>query len=87
MTTKDKDLEARVRRLEDIEAIRKLQYAYCFYIQHWQEEELIGLFSKSACIDMGKGGLYQGVEGLKLFFGYSNHYNTPLKNAPPEYHL
>ena len=39
MTTKDKDLAARIRRLEDIEAIRKLQYAYCFYIQHWQEEE------------------------------------------------
>jgi len=85
MTTKDNDLEARVRRLEDIEAIRKLQYAYCFYIQHWQEEELIGLFSKSACIDMGKGGLCQGEEGLKLFFGYSNHYNTSLKKAPPEY--
>jgi len=85
MTTKDKDLEARVRRLEDIESIRKLQYAYCFYIQHWQEEELIGLFSKSACIDMGKGGLYQGEEGLKLFFGFSNHYNTQLKKAPPEY--
>jgi len=85
MTTKDKELEARVRRLEDIEAIRKLQYAYCFYIQHWQEEELIGLFSKSACIDMGKGGLYQGEAGLKLFFGFSNHYNTTLKKAPPEY--
>jgi len=30
MTTKDKDLEARVRRLEDIEAIRKLTIRLLF---------------------------------------------------------
>lgn len=63
----NKDLEARVQKLEDIEAIRKLQYAYGYYIQHWQEEELVGLFSKSACIDMGKGGLYQGEKGIRMF--------------------
>jgi hypothetical protein len=80
-----KSLEARIQRLEDIEAIRKLQYAYGYYIQHWQEDELIGLFSKNGCIDMGKGGLYQGVEGLKMFFNYSNHYGTTATKAPPDY--
>jgi hypothetical protein len=85
MKMTNKDLAARVQKLEDIEAIRKLQYAYGYYIQHWQEEELVGLFSKSACIDMGKGGLYQGEKGIRMFFNFSNHYNTALKKAPPEY--
>jgi hypothetical protein len=80
-----KELADRMQRLEDIEAIRKLQYAYCFYIQHWQEEELISLFSKNACIDMGKGGLYQGENGIKMFFNFSNHYATTATKAPPEY--
>jgi hypothetical protein len=80
-----KELEARLQKLEDIEAIRKLQYAYGYYIQHWQEEELINLFSKTACIYMGKGGLYQGEQEIRMFFNFSNHYNTKAKKAPPEY--
>jgi SnoaL-like domain len=80
-----KELETRIQKLEDIEAIRKLQYAYGYYIQHWQEEELVGLFAKDASIDMGKGGLYKGEKGVRLFFNFSNHYATTLKKAPPEY--
>ena len=38
-------LEARLTRMEDIEAIKKLQRAYGYYLEHWQEEELIGLWS------------------------------------------
>jgi len=39
--------EARLKITEDIEEINKLQRAYGYYLQHWQAEEIIGLFSQS----------------------------------------
>ena len=39
-------LEAKLQRTEDIEAIKKLQRAYSYYLQHWQEDEIMNLFSK-----------------------------------------
>ena len=32
-------LEARVTLAEDIEAIKKLQRAYGYYLEHWQEDQ------------------------------------------------
>ena len=32
-------LEIRLRTMEDIEAIKKLQRAYGYYLEHWQEDE------------------------------------------------
>ena len=40
-----KELEARVQIIEDTEAIKKLQRAYSYYLQHWHEDELMNLFS------------------------------------------
>ena len=52
---KTTELEARIKALEvrqqatdDIEAIKKLQQTYGFYIEHWQEEEIVELFSRDS---------------------------------------
>ena len=45
LTETVKKLEARMQAAEDIEAIKKLQYAYGYYLEHWQEEQLLGLWS------------------------------------------
>ena len=76
------ELEARIQRLEDIEAIRKLQYAYGYYLAHWQENELMGLFSDDTLIDMA-GGSWKGKEGVRKFFAYKDHYGTdePMPNG------
>ena len=38
LTKTVKKLAARLTITEDIEAIKKLQYAYGYYLEHWQEE-------------------------------------------------
>ena len=69
-------LEDRVRRIEDIEAIRKLKATYCFLCDAGLDdkqtrEELISHFTADARIDFGLGpaSKFQGREGLEVFFG------------------
>ena len=81
-----KELEARVQTIEDIEAVKKLQRAYCYYLEHWQDEEIIGLWSQSpdASVEIGESGLYTGKEGIRGFFSYSQHFITKEVKPPPE---
>ena len=55
-------LEARQTGMEDIEAINNLQNAYAYYLEHWQEEEILGLWSHSTnvSLELNDGGLYKG---------------------------
>ena len=39
--------DKRLRDLEDIEAIKKLQCAYGYYLEHWMAEEIVDCFSTS----------------------------------------
>ena len=82
-------LEARLTRLEDIEAIKKLQRAYGYYLEHWEEENLIGLWSHrpDITLEINAGGQYKGWEGIKRAFNFSGHYTAfgGVKQAPPEY--
>jgi hypothetical protein len=41
-----KELEAKVSIFQDIEAIKKLQRAYGYYLEHWRVANIFGLFSK-----------------------------------------
>jgi len=45
LTETVKKLQAKVQAQEDIEAIKKLQRSYGFYLEHWQEDEIVELFS------------------------------------------
>ena len=70
------ELLARVRVLEDIEAIRKLKATYCYLCDAGLEDErnrdeLLAHFTGDARVDFGFGpaSVYEGREGLKTFFG------------------
>jgi hypothetical protein len=82
-------LEARLQVQEDIEAIKKLQKAYGYYLEHWQEKELLGLWSHSPDVtfEVNDTGLYKGWEDIKLAFKFENHYPAygHAKKAPGEY--
>ena len=56
-------LESRLQKVEDIEAIKKLQKAYSYYLEHWQEEELIGLLSHSPDVtfEINDTGQFKGL--------------------------
>jgi len=89
LETTIKKLEARLQTTEDVEAIKKLQRAYCYYLEHAEVEEQMGLFSHSpdVTIEIDDGGQIKGWEALKKFFPFEDHYSTypGMKKAPPEY--
>jgi hypothetical protein len=82
-------LEARLTATEDTEAIKKVQRAYGYYLEHWQEEELVGLFSRSpeVSLEINSGGLYRGYEAVKNSFNFADHYTAygGMKTPPGEF--
>ena len=66
-----------------------MQDAYGYYLEHWQEEELIDLFSHSenVAVEINDFGLFKGWEAIKSCYRFEDHYpNYPgLKKAPGEY--
>jgi len=92
LTTQKKtveDLETKAQAAVDIEAIKKLQRAYSYYLEHWEEKELLGLWSHSPDIsaEINDSGQYKGWEQVKKFFHFPYHYSAykELGKAPPEY--
>jgi hypothetical protein len=70
------NLEARIKRLEDIEEIRTLKATYCDLCdagvgEEKNREALVALFTDDASVDfgMGEGSVFNGQEGLRFFFG------------------
>jgi uncharacterized protein with ParB-like and HNH nuclease domain len=45
MEEKIKELESKVAVLEDLEAIKRLQRSYGYYLEHWMFEEIIDCFA------------------------------------------
>jgi hypothetical protein len=82
-------LEKRVSTTEDIEAIKKLQRAYGYYLEHWEEENLTALWSHrdDITLEINAGGQYKGWEAIKKAFNFGDHYTAygGVKKAPPEY--
>ena len=63
------DLAARVRRLEDIEAIRQLKARYCYACDDgYDVETLVELFVADAVWDGGALGVAVGREKIRRFF-------------------
>ena len=80
-------MEVRLQTMEDIEAIKKLQSAYCYYLEHWQTEEVVGLWSHSpdVSLEINESGLYKGWEKVTGYFSFSGHFYTRDAKAPPEF--
>jgi hypothetical protein len=72
-------LEKRLTVLQDIEAIKKLQKAYGYYVEHMMYQEIIDCFSDSpdVCLDWLEGK-YLGKEGVKRYFEF-------MKTAPRDF--
>jgi len=62
-------LEARVQRLEDIEAIRVLKHRYATLCDEgYQADPLAALFTEQAIWDGGMLGRFEGREAIRAFF-------------------
>jgi hypothetical protein len=64
-----KELGKKVARLDDLEAIRRLQRSYGFYLERWMYEEVIDCFSDSPDTILNINvGIFEGKEGIKRYF-------------------
>jgi hypothetical protein len=71
-------MEKELQRLKDVEAIRRLENAYGYYLVNWMHRELIDLFSKSPETTLEwPEGTYLGHEGVKRFYGTVNRNENP----------
>ncbi|MFD2780739.1 nuclear transport factor 2 family protein [Novosphingobium pokkalii] len=61
-------LEARVTQIEDVNAIRRLQWAYGYYIDYNRPEEVAGLFARDGAV-VFLSGEYRGYEGIMRLYG------------------
>jgi len=61
-------LERRVQELEDVNAIRRLQWAYGYYIDYNRPEEVAALFARDGVV-VFLSGEYVGYEGVMRLYG------------------
>jgi hypothetical protein len=80
MESEIKSLKKQMQRLEDIDAIKRLQCAYGYYLEHWMGDEIIDCFAKDNPEVSGTfvEGTYKGPEGIRRYFG-------GMKEVPPEF--
>jgi hypothetical protein len=71
-------LEKELTRLKDIEAIRKLEHAYSYYLVMWMPDEIIDLFAwrDDTTLEWPEGTFF-GKDGLQRFFGRINPKKDP----------
>jgi hypothetical protein len=71
-------LEKKVQKLDDIEAIKKLQRAYGYYLEHWMGEDIVDCFADDPNVTLHvAAGVYVGKDHLRRFFRHGK-YETPL---------
>ena len=69
------ELESRIQATEDIEAIKKLQRAYSYYVEHFESDQILGLFSHSpdVSVEINDIGEFKGWEAVKDCYDFSIH--------------
>lgn len=71
--------DRQIQELVDIEAIKRLQCAYGYYLEHWMSEEIIDLFADHPDVSATYvEGTYLGLEGVRRYFG-------KMRYAPPTF--
>lgn len=63
-----KELETRLRELEDREAIKELRHMYCYYVDQGRYAECAGLFAEDAVADFSPLGVFRGINEVRKFY-------------------
>jgi hypothetical protein len=59
------ELELRTDRLEDADAVERLQTIYGYYLARNQWDELTGIFTPDGTIEIAMRGVYRGAESIR----------------------
>jgi hypothetical protein len=65
LTTRIESLEHRKSRIEDVNAIERLQHAYGYYVDRALWGEVANLFADDGTIEIGLDGVYVGKERVR----------------------
>jgi SnoaL-like domain len=60
-------LDARVTRIEDINAIENLQRAYGYYVDKMLWDHVVDLFADDGTLELGMSGVYVGKESIRRY--------------------
>jgi hypothetical protein len=64
-------LESKIQTLEDIEAIKKLQRAYGYYLEHMMVEDIVDLFADGQDTELWvTAGKFKGKEAIRHLYQY-----------------
>lgn len=81
-----KYLEDKLKKVEDIEAIKKLQRAYGYYLEHWCVEDILSLFSQSPEVVVKvHAGEFRGPESIRRFFLHGRDVDPGTVKHPPTF--
>jgi hypothetical protein len=82
LETRLKELEHRVGELEDINAIRRLHWAYGYYIDFNRAEDVVQLFARNGSV-VFLSGEYLGHDGVRRLYGtWFHNYFTKGEVGP-----
>lgn len=75
-------MKDQIGRLEDLDAIRKLQHAYGYYLDKCLYEEVVRLYADDGEVHF-MGGIWKGKEGVRrLYVGVFGSFFADGKNGP-----
>jgi hypothetical protein len=72
-------LEARAERIEDINAIKRLQRAYGYYLDEGRWDDVADLFADDASVEIGFDGVYRGRAHIRDYFRAMGHEKPGLR--------
>ncbi len=58
-------LEQRIARMEDEDAVRNLQHAYGYYVDRRMWTDVVDLFAKDAVVEIAGVGTFRGADGVR----------------------
>ena len=70
------ELERRVQRQDDIQAVRTLQFKYGYFMDKCLFAEIVDLFAEDAELRF-MGGIFRGKAGARRLYGGSSGLNGP----------
>ncbi len=80
-------LQSRKQRIEDSNAIKRLQRAYGYYMEEALWDEVAQLFSEDATLEFGRDGVYAGKERIRAYLYALGNGRMGLEEGQLQDHL
>ena len=67
LTSRIAELEKKAQRLKDINAIKRLQRSYGYYVDNEMWDQVVDLFSNDGTLEIGLDGVYIGKDHIRRY--------------------